>query len=55
MSNIFKDLDGTVCMIDDVFIYGSTQEEHDKWFEIVLDKAQVTLNRSKYKFSNSSV
>jgi len=38
MSNILKDLDGVVCMIDDVLIYSSTQEEHDQWLEIVLDK-----------------
>jgi len=58
MSNILKDLDGVVCMIDDVLIYGSTQEEHDQWLEIVLDKLhkrEVTLNRSKCKFSTSSV
>jgi len=58
MSNILKDLDGVVCMIDDVFIYGSTQEEHDQRLEIVLNKlhkAGVTLNRSKCKFSTSSV
>jgi len=58
MSNILKNLDGVVYMIDNVLIYGSTQEEHDQQLEIVLNKlhkARVTLNRSKCKFSKSSV
>ena len=29
MSQILADLEGTICLIDDILIYGKTQEEHD--------------------------
>ena len=51
-------LDGVVCMIDDILIHGSNQEEHDRWLTAVLDKlhqAGVTLNKDKCKFSTNCV
>ena len=36
MSEILADLNGVVCMIDDVLVYGETQEEHDRRLEKVL-------------------
>ena len=30
MSDILAGLEGVVCMIDDIQIHGSTQEEHDQ-------------------------
>ena len=47
MSTILANLDGVVCMIDDILIYGCNQEEHEKRLTAVLDKlhqAGVTLN-----------
>ena len=29
LAQILKDLDGVVCLMDDVLMYGKTQEEHD--------------------------
>ena len=58
MSEILINLDGVVCMIDDILIYGRNQEEHDKQLSDVLNKLQqagVTLNKEKCKFSTSCV
>ena len=58
MSAILTNLDGVVCMIDDILIYGRNQEEHDKRLSDVLNKLQqagVTLNKEKCKFSTSCV
>ena len=38
MSAILANLDGVVCMIDDILIHGRSQEEHDKRLAAVLDK-----------------
>ena len=58
MSAILANLDGVVCMIDDILIHGRSQDEHDKRLAAVLDKLQqagVTLNRDKCKFSTNCV
>ena len=50
MSFILSGLEGVVCMVDDVLVSGSTQEQHDQRLEKVLDKispAGVTLNVEK--------
>ena len=58
MSEILSGLDGTVCMMDDVLVYGKCQEEHDHRLTAVLERlqqAKVTLNKDKCKFSVKSV
>ena len=58
MSEILSGLDGTVCMMDDVLVYGRCQEEHDRRLTAVLERlqqAKVTLNKDKCKFSVKSV
>ena len=58
MSEILADLDGVVCMIDDVLVYGDTQEEHDRRLEKVLQRMKevgLTLNRDKCHFSQNQV
>ena len=45
---------GTVCMMDDVLVYGATQEEHDDRLRKVLQRIKqsgMTLNSEKCKFS----
>jgi len=58
MSDILAGLEGVVCMIDDILIHGSTQEEHDQRLAAVLErlrKAKVTLNLAKCEFSKCRV
>ena len=58
MSQILEGLDGVQCNIDDVLIYGRTQEEHDQRLEATLQRlsnANVTLNPDKCVFNVSSV
>ena len=42
MSNV-TDLEGTICLIDDILIFGKTQEEHDAWLIKDLDKLHSGL------------
>lgn len=45
-------------MIDDLLVFGCSQEEHDKCLEAVLNRIQEagdTLNRDKCEFSTTSV
>ena len=58
MHNILNGLKGVVCLIDDVLVCGTTQEEHDKNLLAVLHRIQdagLTLNREKYEFNKSSI
>ena len=51
-------LKGVVCLIDDVLVYNTIQEEHDKNLLAVLNRIQnagLTLNTDKCKFNKSSV
>ena len=48
MNEILSGLPGALCLIDDILIYGSTQAEHDKILQAVLEHIQsagVTLNK----------
>ena len=58
MSEIFEDYKSTVCMMDDMLVNGSTEEEHSDQLQKVfehLQKTGPTLNKSKYLFSISQV
>ena len=47
-----------MCLIDDVLVCGTTQEEHDKNLLAVLHHIQdagLTLNRDKCEFNKSSI
>ena len=58
MSQILEGLDGVICMMDDILIYGCTQAEHDSHLMSVLDKIKasgVTLNKDKCQFSRSTI
>ena len=58
MSQILSGLDGIVCHIDDVLIYGSTQQEHHTRLHAALSRLQaagVTLNADKCLFSQTSI
>ena len=58
MSSILTGHKGVLCHMDDVFIFGSDQREHDERLQAALQTikdAGVTLNADKCKFSQSSV
>lgn len=47
-----------MCLIDDVFVCGTTQEKHDKNLLAVLHCIQdtgLTLNRDKCEFNKTSI
>ena len=58
MSHILSGLPGVVSTIDDILVFGQSQEEHDHRLELALDrinKAGITLNAEKCEFSKKSV
>ena len=58
MSEVLSGLEGVVGLVDDVLIYGKTQEEHDQRLHPVpkrIEEANLTLNRQKCEFSVNRV
>ena len=58
MSEALSGLAGTVCMMDDVLVYGENREEHDKRLTGVLQRLSdlgLTLNADKCVFAQTSV
>ena len=58
MSRILDGLEGVVCLIDDILVFGKSQEEHNAWLQAVfkrLEEANVTLNGAKCEFNKSSI
>ena len=57
MSEILDGLEGTICHMDDILIFGTTAKEHDERVRAVLrrlHKAGITLN-SKCEFSKKKI
>ena len=53
-AHILSGLEGVVCHIDDVLIFGANRSEHDQWLHAALSclqEAGVTLNGDKCLFS----
>ena len=51
-------LEGVIVLIDDVLVYGKTQEEHDERLHAVLKRIQSTggtLNKAKCEFSKETI
>jgi len=58
MSEMLKDKQGVVCLMDDVLVYGATQQEHDERLEAVLETMSangMTLNEAKCQFSQKKI
>lgn len=58
ISEILGDVEGTVCLMDDILVHGKSQEEHDRRLITVLQRLQdagLTLNERKCEFSQSQV
>ena len=58
MSAILSGVTGVLCLMDNIFIHGKTQSEHDSRLEKVLrclQESNLTLNVEKCKFSQKSI
>ena len=58
MSGLLTNLEGIICMMDDILVHGRTSEEHDERLNKVLHRLQsagLTLNRQKCQFSKTQV
>jgi hypothetical protein len=58
VENILSGLDGVMNLIDDAFIWGSTEEEHDINLNAVLQRVQdkgLTLNPKKCVFKQTEL
>ena len=58
MSKVLEGLDGVVCQVDDVLVFGKDQAEHDARVITALEqikKAGVTLNKEKCEFRKRQV
>lgn len=58
MSNLLKGLEGTVVVMDDILVYGSTNEEHDRRLDAVLRTVKASglkLNRAKCHFEQTKL
>ena len=54
MLNELEGLEGVMCIMDDIFVHGKTQKEHDERLEAVLARlirTRITLNPEKCEFS----
>ena len=50
MSDLLSDLDGVVCMIDDILVHGRTVKEHDKHLVGVLHRLEQPGTRRNVSF-----
>ena len=58
MSEILTGLERVVCLIDDILIYGNTEEQHDKRLKAALSqisKAGLTLSKEKCVFGVTKI
>jgi len=58
MSEVLTGLEGMVCLIDDVLVYGNTEEQHDQHLKDALSKisnAGLTLNKEKCIFGVTKI
>ena len=58
MQKILAGSEGTVCMMDDILVYGQNVEEHDRRLTAVLERlavAGLTLNKAKCSFCTDEV
>ena len=58
MTAMLGNMEGTVCLMDDILGYRKTKEEHDRRLYMVLDRLQasgITLNKKKCVFGKTEV
>lgn len=58
MGQVLSGMEGVVCHMDDVLIWGATQAQHDERLRAVLKRVQtagITLNREKCEFNVTEI
>ena len=58
MAQAIDGIEGVVCQVDDILVFGSTEEEHDQRLEAVMQalaKAGITLNEKKCEVFAKSI
>ena len=58
MSKILAEIDGVLCHMDDVLVFGSTEEKHDSRLKAALSAmlhSGLTLNKEKCEFKVNTV
>ena len=58
MSSLLEGLQGVLCVMDDIIVFGTSQQEHDCRLHTVLTRlssAGITLNSDKCEFSKNSL
>ena len=58
MSEALTGLDGIVCLIDDILVYGNTEERHNQRLKAALSKissAGLTLSKEKCVFGVTKI
>ena len=58
ISEVLTGLDGIVCLIDDILVYGNTEEQHDQCLKAALSKisnAGLTLSKEKCIFGVTKI
>ena len=53
MHLLLEGLQGVLCVMDDILIFGTTRQEHDSQLQAALkclSSAGITLNSRKYEF-----
>ena len=58
MSKILEGLEGVLCLMDDILVFGGNATEHDEGLKAVLTRiaaAGATLNPTKCEFSKSKL
>jgi len=58
MKQLLSRLSGVLCLIDDILVYGSSTQEHDKRLKAVLDTIQsagITLNQAKCELGKETI
>lgn len=58
MSELLENVDGAVCYIDDILVYGKSREEHDARLRQVLEIARaknIKLNKAKCKIAQTEI
>ena len=58
MGHVVNGVEGVVCLVDDILVFGETQEEHDRCLTAVLARikdAGLILNMEKCQFNRTNI